>query len=72
MSMESSTTTKRVFKIKKIQDIKFRLLDFNIYNEEIEVETDSDNEDKKKFGDNKSFIIQMFGIDEKGRSYSVH
>ena len=69
-----SGKTQRVFKIKKASDITFRLLDFNIYNKEVDVESDSDNEEEKKkqYRDNKAFIIQMFGIDEKGRSYSVH
>ena len=61
--------------------IIFRLLDFNIYNESVEIESDSENssatdktdEDKKnKFQDNKAFIIQIFGIDSRGKSYSVY
>jgi DNA polymerase elongation subunit (family B) len=59
----------------KTKDIKFRLLDFNIYSEEIEYSSDSSSEcenNKKKFGDNKEFIIQMFGLDEKGKTYSIH
>ena len=39
--------TQRVLKIKKVPDIKFRLLDFNIYNEEVEVESDSEKEEEK-------------------------
>lgn len=54
-----------------------RLLDFNVCNETIEIINSSDSEssdsDKKKsFEDNKEFIIQVFGIDEKGDSYSIY
>ena len=57
-------------------DIQFRLLDFNVYNEEVEDESDSDassGDEKRKFHtDKKQFVIQMFGIDEKGNTYSVY
>jgi DNA polymerase elongation subunit (family B) len=49
---------------------EFKLFDFNLltvipaFEEEEEIEYDSKQ-------DNKKFIIQMFGIDEKGETYSV-
>ena len=55
----------------KTTQVKFRLLDFNIYNEEVEQDSDSENEGHIK-KDKKAFIIQMFGLDEKGKTYSVH
>jgi DNA polymerase elongation subunit (family B) len=63
-------------KVKK-DSIKLRLLDFDVYNEAIESEldnssdTENENEETKKYKDNKEFIIQMFGIDEKGKTYSI-
>ena len=44
----------------------FRLVDFNIYNES---NSHSDEEQNKK--DRNSFMIQMFGVDEKGKTYSL-
>ena len=50
---------------------QFRLIDFHIYNEVNEtIESDSD-EDNNKRRDNKEFIIQMFGINEKGESCCI-
>ena len=40
-----------------------RLLSFKVYNEK--------NPTRKGYADNKEFIIQMFGIDEAGNSYSI-
>ena len=45
-------------------DPTFRLLDFHIYNE-TEVNANRERIDKKKF------VIQMFGMDEQGKTYSV-
>jgi DNA polymerase elongation subunit (family B) len=52
--------------------ISFRLIDFSVYNEVVEVEDSSDSDDQKKsFGDKKDFIIQLYGIDSTGKSYSI-
>jgi DNA polymerase elongation subunit (family B) len=75
---ESKTIIKKSKKplIKKF----FRLFDFNIY-DEIQVEDDSDNssdssygnEKNKKFAkDEKIFVIQMFGVNEKGETCSLY
>ena len=40
----------------------FRLVDFNVYNE---TDTNESQEDSSRF------IIQMFGLDEKGKTYSL-
>ena len=48
----------------------FRLLDFNIYNENI-TNDDDDNNEPSPNSNQSRFLIQMFGIDEVGDSYSV-
>ena len=51
----------------------FRLFDFNIYNEKSQP-TSSDEDsvgDEKKYKDSNNFLIQMFGINEKGESCSI-
>lgn len=59
----------------------FRLFDFNIYNKPLPVdyinESDSDDEphDNKplinKYVDQNKFFIQMFGLDETGKTCSI-
>jgi DNA polymerase elongation subunit (family B) len=55
----------------------FKLIDFNIYDEKPVINDESDSEkeeDTNKYvvkTDESKFIIQMFGIDEKGETYSV-
>jgi len=57
--------------------IKLKLLDFNIYNEERENDSDdSDCSDSNvgkyvKKQDTKIFVIQMFGLNEKGETFSI-
>ena len=54
----------------------FRLIDFHIYDESPKKEdSDSGSEDgnyKQKTGDDKEFIIQMFGINEKGETCCLY
>jgi hypothetical protein len=45
----------------------FRIFDFNVFNEAGEL---SDNE-QNTHKDKSNFIIQMFGVDEKGKTYSL-
>ena len=45
-------------------DPSFRLIDFNIKN-------DTSGAPASKKGDKKQFMIQMFGMDEKGKTYAV-
>ena len=47
----------------------FRLVDFNIYSAK-DSSGDSDDE-PKAYKDNANFIIQMFGLDESGKTYSL-
>ena len=60
--------------IMPILEKSFRLLDFNIYDEQIVNDTSSESdsgEELKQTCDTKQFIIQMFGINEKGESFCL-
>ena len=63
---------------------EIRLFDFNVYNEMVKEEDEevdssenssSENSDgdkkKKSYTDNRKFIIQMFGMNKKGKTYSI-
>ena len=43
----------------------YRLIDFNVY------QTKCEEEDEAKFGDKNMFAIQMFGINERGKTCSI-
>ena len=67
--------TKKIIK-KKVSIIRsFRLLDFNIYDESSNKDPDSGSDEEtpsySKEDDNK-FIIQMFGVDEKGKTCCLY
>ena len=47
----------------------FRVLDFNVYNEKTQGE--SSDEEQNCYKDRNEFIIQMFGVDEIGKTYSL-
>ena len=52
--------------------IECRLFDFNIEDKIIEDEEESGSSDEEQtYSDNKQFLIQMFGIDEEGKKYSI-
>ena len=61
--------------MKNENNYSFRLFDFNVYNEKRESETSSENEGPigtfKPRVDNSVFMIQMFGINEKGETCSI-
>jgi DNA polymerase elongation subunit (family B) len=46
----------------------FKLLEFNVYDEDKEVEED---EKVNIYQDNKEFIVQMFGLNEEGKTLSL-
>ena len=50
----------------------FRIFDFNVYNEKVS-QDDSSNSDNEKniYKDTTKFVIQMFGVNEKGETCSV-
>jgi len=52
--------------------ISMKLLDFTVYNEDVEREEGCDEDDLPKNGDKKEFVIQMFGIDESGEDYAIY
>ena len=49
-----------------MRQVAFKLLEFNIYDD---INTNSDNFNKYK--DNREFMIQMFGINESGKTASI-
>jgi DNA polymerase elongation subunit (family B) len=50
----------------------FRVFDFNVYNDKDSTINDSGSEDdKKQKQDNSEFLIQMFGLNEKGETCSI-
>jgi DNA polymerase elongation subunit (family B) len=57
--------------------IEFRLLDFQVYNQVVEDVESLDSNDESSHTeyqerkDNKRFIIQMYGLDESGKTYCV-
>ena len=63
-------------KIKRVvQGKSFRLIDFHIFNKkgDIDAEIDSDDSDEKvNFNEKDNFIIQMFGINEKGETSCIY
>jgi DNA polymerase elongation subunit (family B) len=65
---------KKVFVIRKNQD--FRLIDFHVYDSNKSAgagNSSSDEEEKmkRKKGDNATFTIQMFGVNETGETASI-
>ena len=48
-----------------MRQVSFKLLDFNVYDDKIISETTS------KYRDNREFMIQMFGLNEKGETASI-
>ena len=51
----------------------FRIFDFNVYNEKVSSSDDSGSSDDEtnKYKDSTTFIIQMFGVNEKGETCSI-
>lgn len=51
----------------------FRIFDFNVYNEKISSSDDSGSSDDEtnKYKDSTTFVIQMFGVNEKGETSSI-
>jgi DNA polymerase elongation subunit (family B) len=71
-------SSKIILKPKRAVLKPVRLLDFNIYDEKTEKDDSSSSENEsvekpsyEKKTDNSEFVIQMFGIDESGDTYSL-
>jgi len=47
----------------------FRVFDFNVYNQQ---DSSRDNDEENIYRDTNAFMIQMFGVDEYGKTYSVN
>lgn len=54
------------------EKIYVRLFDFRIYNEDLSEDSDSDEEEKKSFGDKKETVIQMYGMNEGGETFAIN
>jgi hypothetical protein len=46
-----------------------RIFDFNVYN--AKGESESSDEEQNTYKDTNNFVIQLFGVDERGKTYSV-
>jgi len=49
----------------------FRIFDFNVYNGKENAKESSDDEHNNTYKDNTKFMIQIFGVDEKGKTCSI-
>jgi DNA polymerase elongation subunit (family B) len=56
----------------KIAGMSFRLIDFCVYDKNLDSNNDEDVEGGDASHIDSSFIIQMFGISEKGETCSIH
>jgi DNA polymerase elongation subunit (family B) len=74
---EASNATSQQKTKKTVTEYNIRLLDFNIYDNANKDDSDSDDEISDESGEyvphkySKCFTVQMFGIDEKGKTYSI-
>ena len=70
--------TKKTVKVKRsVSGKSFRLVDFHIYNQSPEPESDDSGADNRytkapKTATSSKFVIQMFGINEKGETCSIY
>ena len=64
---------KQIVKRSKIKQRTFRLLTFNPYDEEVKNSDDSEDraENNRWAPSEKEFMIQMFGINEKGETVAI-
>jgi DNA polymerase elongation subunit (family B) len=49
----------------------FRIVDFNIYNAKDTATSESSDDEQNTYKDTNNFIIQMFGVDDSGKTYSL-
>jgi DNA polymerase elongation subunit (family B) len=55
-----------------VQGKSFRLIDFHIFNKKGAIDADSEDSDENHFDETDNFIIQMFGINEKGETCCIY
>jgi DNA polymerase elongation subunit (family B) len=48
----------------------FRIFDFNVYNTK-DLSAESSDDEKNVYKDTNTFVIQIFGVDENGKTYSL-
>ena len=48
-----------------------RIVDFNVYNAKNSTSSDSSDDEQNVYKDKNNFIIQIFGVDENGKTYSL-
>ena len=48
----------------------FRIFDFNVYNAS-DTSSESSDDEQNNYTDTSSFVIQIFGVDENGKTYSL-
>jgi DNA polymerase elongation subunit (family B) len=49
----------------------FRIVDFNVYNAKDSTAESSSDDEQNVYKDNNQFIIQMFGVNETGKTFSL-
>ena len=49
----------------------FRIFDFNVYNSKDTSLSESSDEEQNVYKDTNNFVIQIFGVDEIGKTYSL-
>jgi len=49
----------------------FRIVDFNVYNAKDSSQESSSDDEQNVYKDNNQFIIQMFGVNETGKTFSL-
>ena len=67
--------SKKIIKIKRpIVGKSFKLIDFHIYddNSDLEQDSDEDNTQYRQLKDTSKFTIQMFGISENGETCAIY
>ena len=52
-------------------DVTFRIFDFNVYNEKASSDGSDSDDEHPVYKDTQIFLIQMFGLNEKGESFSI-
>ncbi len=71
-SIESNSKTIIIKKKTNLKVKSFRLLDFNVYDERPERENSEGSGNRGVFKDESTFIIQMFGINEEGKTCCLY